>query len=656
MIKESGLICSAQRSAACVVPPSVLGGGGGGGGGVAPDEVATGSCAYWCDGKGISHCAHRECASCDFCGGIVACTPIKKDGEQHARARASSPPVPFITAHGNLLKSSMFHGRMRADLRHESCELWCNPQHAKSHCPACACRACEFCTPAKPAVAEKPRLAPTGAGGDDALTVAPVSPDASVSVATTGAESKPAVGYNGLPLNADGTAAIIPAAAPPDGLGVTSSTAAAEPAKPTCLGSSNPTGTCGQWCNEAHLDVHCQSCACQPCAFCVVHAREKAAHLKASGTTTDACIPHDKSDINHAACERFCLPMHAKSHCSLCRCKHCDFCRPAAAPSPAALAPSHDGGSHSKAAAKGGSTAAAGVGAPPPPSAPVIHGHDGGDGSSSPPSKKEKKEAKKASERSDKAVGREGKTATAEGEAAAAADADGSSGKSSRGATAGAKVGDGALAGTKTTTQSPPPPSFSAPPSPPAQKSTELLGPMLAAAPPAFSLMSLSGEAPPLSVERVALAMGALILLLLLALVCQCVRTLNAQERAARGIHNPSSSGGGRASGGLGNGKASRRTESGGGYARVHGADAANGSSDEEEELFQPVTSSVPERTLLTSPVVKPSDVTTACLDEERREDHGEDAAPAVPVVVVQPPRSPNDAMAIRPSVQNLLD
>jgi len=157
-----------------------------------------------------------------------------------------------------------------ADLQHESCEQWCNPLHSVAHCSACACKSCGFCTKAAASTSPAPAVAAPkthGHHGTSAATNgdAPAEPSlvpSTPSAASSASSSEPpptvALGYNGLPLETDGSAAA--ATAEPSKASASSAAGLPpSPSKPACTGAANPTGTCGQWCKEAHSDVHCVS-------------------------------------------------------------------------------------------------------------------------------------------------------------------------------------------------------------------------------------------------------------------------------------------------------------------------------------------------------------------------------------------------------------
>ena len=77
-----------------------------------------------------------------------------------------------------------------------------------------------------------------------------------------------------------------------------------------------PFESCSTWCSERYLDSHCSMCACKRCGFC-----------KAEIAGRKACKSYTpRGDVDYERCDGFCKEVYKEAHCSLCRCRGCGYC------------------------------------------------------------------------------------------------------------------------------------------------------------------------------------------------------------------------------------------------------------------------------------------------------------------------------------------
>ena len=69
---------------------------------------------------------------------------------------------------------------------------------------------------------------------------------------------------------------------------------------------------CQPWCTADYYEDHCSRCKCKGCDFC-----------HAGGPP---CTPSTPDDTAFKTCQDFCSPVFASSHCGMCKCQGCDFC------------------------------------------------------------------------------------------------------------------------------------------------------------------------------------------------------------------------------------------------------------------------------------------------------------------------------------------
>lgn len=281
-------------------------------------EAST-ACASWCtrDGFTSSHCSHDDCRGCSGCVDTVACTSTKKD-----------------------------------DLKHESCEKWCNSAHAGSHCANCACRRCPFCGVAEPSPptstpatsASMPNLQETASPLASPTACSPVaSDDGNVQSCKPycqekhGASHCPRCDCQTCPFCLRPSDAFSPV-----------SHAVLEHKECTPVDKNDLRyEECSRWCAVAHRGVHCSACACKTCAFCggaeggggaaaaPSASSASAASLAAiTAGASKACKPASKDDGKVETCKSYCAEMHAAAHCTRCDCKSCNFCASSAACEP----------------------------------------------------------------------------------------------------------------------------------------------------------------------------------------------------------------------------------------------------------------------------------------------------------------------------------
>lgn len=77
--------------------------------------------------------------------------------------------------------------------------------------------------------------------------------------------------------------------------------------------------TCESFCAVEFAGSHCSMCKCKACGFCDAAAPNSAL----AGPT---CTSGVEGDVGHEMCQSFCDPATRQEHCSLCKCRGCDFC------------------------------------------------------------------------------------------------------------------------------------------------------------------------------------------------------------------------------------------------------------------------------------------------------------------------------------------
>ena len=192
---------------------------------LAPGEA---ECQGWCDK--LIHCQNPQCSSCPLCGKIVACAPISKD-----------------------------------DLRHESCEQWCKPEHKGAHCKSCACRSCGFCD------------ASTAAEGRGHTTPVECAPQNKDDLPYEACTKWCKLTYKDIHC--------VNCACKQCGF---------------CTATSTPAGT-----SPAPLGM--------PTAM-------------QDGQSSKQCTPVMRDDASVESCKSYCKRDHSAAHCARCDCKACNFC------------------------------------------------------------------------------------------------------------------------------------------------------------------------------------------------------------------------------------------------------------------------------------------------------------------------------------------
>ena len=170
------------------------------------------------------------------------------------------------------------------DLGHEACYGWCSASQAADHCPWCKCKGCVWCA--------------SNGGASDALSAGPTQ-ECQSSIADD-------VSYEDCQ----------------DFCSVSAKETHCQSCKcracgfcdDTCTSAFEDDGheeTCEPWCSTDYFGEHCQRCKCKGCAFCK------------DGPPCSSDVPDDSS---FAMCEPFCDAGFASSHCGMCKCRSCDFC------------------------------------------------------------------------------------------------------------------------------------------------------------------------------------------------------------------------------------------------------------------------------------------------------------------------------------------
>ena len=181
------------------------------------------------------------------------------------------------------------------DSAHESCFGWCAVSAAETHCKWCACRGCNWCEGGD---SEEP--ADSASPGTVASAVVPITQGA-----TCTSEVTDDVTFRDCQPFCD------------------AAQAATHCSTCKCKGchfcacesgfeDDSSERMCESWCTADYYQDHCSRCKCQSCEFC---------------THGPPCTPSLADDLPYEACESFCSAEFALDHCSMCKCKGCGFCK-----------------------------------------------------------------------------------------------------------------------------------------------------------------------------------------------------------------------------------------------------------------------------------------------------------------------------------------
>ena len=110
------------------------------------------------------------------------------------------------------------------------------------------------------------------------------------------------------------------------------SLAAGAPCPPTGRAGDSATASCFGWCSVAFASSHCDWCACSGCGWCTSAgtATPTLPSTSAGGALATRSVGSNDVGTCDAAqldCESFCAPQYKATHCSLCKCRACAFCK-----------------------------------------------------------------------------------------------------------------------------------------------------------------------------------------------------------------------------------------------------------------------------------------------------------------------------------------
>ena len=91
----------------------------------------------------------------------------------------------------------------------------------------------------------------------------------------------------------------------------------------TAVTEDSTVATCEDWCDAESVGTHCTWCKCGGCPFCAA-SLSQIAHC--SLEPPQPCTSGLRNDADYAGCASWCRATYT-THCAMCACRTCDFCR-----------------------------------------------------------------------------------------------------------------------------------------------------------------------------------------------------------------------------------------------------------------------------------------------------------------------------------------
>ena len=274
-----------------------------------PEDKMYETCDAFCEAPfAATHCEFCKCKQCDFCLDTSTTGAASTLAVSPASAALPLPSATKVEATNALVQSKpACDSGIGGDADHPTCERFCNKMGGAAHCRMCKCQACDFCV----------GVCASGLVGDtDYASCEPACDEIFAEEHCMYCRCK------GCKFCAKPVATSAAAQSPPGA--ACSSLVAGDTAYEGCEQSS-----CGQLALAGRVEVsaelseRCATCRCKVCPQCLVSSAPSELAIAAA----PPCSSRWVDDVTEALCQDFCHEGTAEIHCTMCKCRGCDWCK-----------------------------------------------------------------------------------------------------------------------------------------------------------------------------------------------------------------------------------------------------------------------------------------------------------------------------------------